>query len=289
MPINLNNINKGDGVGVEKTANNANSRINALAGFGQDYGQQEARLALALSDVGIGGGGGGGSSQNQIEFQDTILQDSTDALFISSREIDEETGAVTVTTRLLDGTAYTPTPPFTLPKNLEYTGYSVKYVSLANGTNINIGDTLVKYFVSPFSDPGFEQAGFWFNETLGRVSISPPTNVVELEMLTRSQKVLREVSTSNSLIQVKTGNALIKDIFVDNLGTGAFFVQIFQSQTGSPTAGAVPIESYRIFSNGSISIQTTRVYLGEVYVGFSSTAGTYTPSTNQKNYIISFE
>lgn len=42
-----------------------NARFLALIGYGDDYGSEEARLALAISDAG-GGGGGGGTSAGTI-------------------------------------------------------------------------------------------------------------------------------------------------------------------------------------------------------------------------------
>lgn len=295
MSIDLNNINKGNGVGAEKTANNANSRVNALAGFGQDYGQQEARLALALADAGLGGGGGGGGltqaqaqaaftaaleSQNQVEFQEILLQDSTGTVFISSRLINEETGAITISTRLLDGNNYTPISPITKP--IEPIQYTRKYRALFSDPGVNLGDILVQYISA-------SNTINWTNERTGLIISSPSGEIISVDKALTGQQVQSFVNSTLSTFQMKLTNTLLKSIYIDNLAPGVIYLQIFQGLSAAPNTGAIPQECYRIPSNGSISLELDRVYSSQMYIGISSTIGTFTASAQLKNLVVGYE
>lgn len=90
-------------------------------------------------------------------------------------------------------------------------------------------------------------------------------------------------------MQIKVANALIRSIYVDNLQTGIIYLGIHTGLSAAPVAGSVPVESYRIPSNGSTSIELDRVYSnGQVWLSFSSTPGAITLSPNTKNVIARF-
>jgi hypothetical protein len=55
------------------------------------------------------------ASQSQVETAETPLEDSTGTVFFSVKVIDEETGAITYSNRLPNGTAYTPVGAATTP------------------------------------------------------------------------------------------------------------------------------------------------------------------------------
>ena len=81
MGIDSKTTNNGSQTDGQLKENESNSRAEGLAGFGKDYGSNEARLALALADAGVGGGGGGGTTTGGSTSASTIssgIDGSTD-------------------------------------------------------------------------------------------------------------------------------------------------------------------------------------------------------------------
>ena len=125
-----------------------------------------AAIVLFLTQVGDGDtgdgtapAGGGGltqtqaqaaftaalQAQNQVEFQDILLEDANGVVYISTRQIDEETGTVVFTSRLPDGTAHTPVAPVTIPQSRPGTSDSIFFrVINGNGSTTSTGDYLTK-------------------------------------------------------------------------------------------------------------------------------------------------
>lgn len=109
-----------------------------------------------LSAVGSSGGGGGGitqtqvqtamtnalNSQSQLEFADTLLEDSTGTLFHSTKTVNEETGAVTYTTQLPGGALYTPVNPITVPSKSNLVAIQNNITDIVNKTIITARDTI---------------------------------------------------------------------------------------------------------------------------------------------------
>ena len=144
-----------------------------------------AAIVLFLTQVGDGDtgdgtapAGGGGltqtqaqaaftaalQAQNQVEFQDILLEDANGVVYISTRQIDEETGTVVFTSRLPDGTAHTPVAPVTIPQSRPGTSDSIFFrVINGNGSTTSTGDYLTKEISR--NAAGAIASTRWFNIT----------------------------------------------------------------------------------------------------------------------------
>lgn len=166
----------------------------------------------------------------------------------------------------------------------------ILYRSLVTAGDINIGDIIRFRYHALFSQPGAATSSSWSNETTGALNITAPTltDLVPLTVSENGQNVTRLVNSNTSTLQVKATNALIKSIYVDNLQAGIIYLDIFQGNAAAPVNTNIPLESYRVPSNGSTSIELDRVYTGQVWLAFSSTPGALTLSANNKNVIVRF-
>lgn len=165
--------------------------------------------------------------------------------------------------------------------------------AIANSAGIVIGDLLEFNETVFYTIPGSPQFTGWRNLTQKTNNISAPatTAFVWLDALENLQPILRLVNNNVAANQVGAGatNRIITSIFVENLSATPLFLQIFQNLLAAPVSGAtVPTESYRLAANGAISpnFGKGRVYLGQLWVGISTTNGVYTASTALKNLTI---
>jgi hypothetical protein len=129
---------------------------------------------------GSGGGGGGGGltqaeaqaaftsalqSQNQVEFQDILLEDANGVVYISTRQINEETGVVTFTNRKLDGTAHTPAQPVAIAvAKDDKTSFWANVAS----TGVSVGDQVIRTILPNGSVS-------WWNKTAGASVATAPS------------------------------------------------------------------------------------------------------------------
>ncbi len=285
----------------------SNTNISSLPGFGANFGTKEARFALAMSAAGLGGGGGGGGgltqaeaqaaftaalqSQAASEFSDMVLQDSAGTKFIRRTSIDEETGAIAFSNLNLDGTSATVVPPFSLPSTILNNTRLAKAIAVSTG--VAIGDILEFKYSADSNTPHVIATSGWNNLTqqVNNIAAPPASNYIYLDQITSGDVKARLVNSAASAILIKPTNGIIKSIYIDNLAAGIIFVQVFQGLTALPAVGAVPLESYRCPSNGSISFDfgpSGVVYTGQIYLGFSTTAGTFTAAANNKNLVVNY-
>lgn len=156
---------------------------------------------------------------------------------------------------------------------------------------INPGDVIRRSSNSFYTQPNNPSFVFWSNDTTGSTNITAPaiTGLVPMTVANGGQNVARLVNSNASTLQIKVSNALIRSVYVDNLQAGIIYLGIHTGLSAAPVAGNVPVESYRIPSNGSTSIELDRVYSnGQVWLSFSSTPGAITLSPNNKNVIARF-
>lgn len=165
------------------------------------------------------------------------------------------------------------------------------YRALVTQSGVNPGDVIRRSSNSFFTQPNNPNFTYWSNDTTGVINISAPAiaGLVPMTVVNGGQNVVRLVNSNASTLQIKVSNALIRSIYVDNLQTGIIYLGIHTGLSAAPVAGNVPLESYRIPSNGSTSIELDRVYSnGQVWLSFSSTPGAITLSPNTKNVIARF-
>lgn len=165
------------------------------------------------------------------------------------------------------------------------------YRALVAQPGINPGDVIRRSSNSFFSQPNNPSYVYWSNDTTGVLNIAVPAiaGLVPMTVVSGGQNVVRLVNSNASTLQIKLSNALIRSVYVDNLQTGIIYLGIHTGLSAAPAAGNVPVESYRIPSNGSTSIELDRVYSnGQVWLSFSSTPGAITLSPNNKNVIARF-
>jgi hypothetical protein len=103
-----------------------------------------------------------------------------------------------------------------------------------------------------------------------------------------NQGVFRLVNSTSDSGLLSTVNATINNIYMDNLATSTQFILIYQNITGTPVGSVGLVESYRVFSNATFDLNINRKFIGPIYFAFSSAAGTFTPSTQLKNLVVTF-
>jgi hypothetical protein len=165
----------------------------------------------------------------------------------------------------------------------------IYYVVLTAATGFAVGDIARRVTRASTTTPANILSTRWDNATQKTNNVTPPplANIIEQENIRDKQNVIRLVNSTASSQLVKTTNAYLKDIYIDNLGAQQF-LQIFQGLAAAPVNGAVPTECYRIPANGTVGLSLNRVYTGQVHLAFSSTAATLTLLSVAKNAIIGF-
>ena len=163
------------------------------------------------------------------------------------------------------------------------------YRVLVASTGFAVGDIARRSSRSFWTQPGNTSFNGWSNDTQRTQNLTAPplTNLIELNNAQDGQNVIRLVNTNTSVLLIKATNALIKSIYMDNLGA-LTYLGIHQGLSTAPVNGNAPTESYRIPANGSVSFDFDRVYTGQVYLTFSSTPGNITLASINKNLIVRF-
>jgi hypothetical protein len=144
-----------------------------------------AAIVLFLTQVGDGDtgdgtapAGGGGltqtqaqaaftaalQAQNQVEFQDILLEDANGVVYISTRQIDEETGTVVFTNRKLDGTAHTPVQPVAIAVGKED---KTSFWANVASAGVSVGDQVIRTILPNGSVS-------WWNKTAGASIATAP-------------------------------------------------------------------------------------------------------------------
>lgn len=172
----------------------------------------------------------------------------------------------------------------------QYVSTTTDYICITATTGFNVGDyakQIVNYRPSDFSTV---ISTYWLNYTTGLLTNTAPTlsNFILKENALDSQNVTRLVNSTASSVLVKATNTFIKSIYFDNISASVVYLDLYQGLTASPANSSTPLESYRCPSNGSISLELNRVYTGQTYLAFSSTAGPLTLSSSAKNLIIKY-
>ncbi|MGL5075633.1 MAG: hypothetical protein ACRDBG_07290, partial [Waterburya sp.] len=163
------------------------------------------------------------------------------------------------------------------------------YRVLVASTGFAVGDIARRSTRSNFSSPNSPIFTQWSNDTQKTIGLTAPTlaNLVVLTNAQDGQNVDRKLNNTASAFQLKATNALIKSVYIDNLGA-LMYLQIHQGLTAAPATGSIPTETYRIPANGSVSFEFDRVYTGQVWLTFSTTVATFTASTVAKNIYTRF-
>lgn len=163
------------------------------------------------------------------------------------------------------------------------------YRVLVASTGFAAGDIARRASRSFWTQPTIQTFTGWSNDTQKTQNLSAPpiANLVALVNAQDGQNVDRRLNNTTSAFQLKATNALIKSVYIDNLGA-LMYLQIHQGLAAAPATGAVPTETYRIPANGTISFEFDRVYTGQVWLAFSTTVGTFTASAVAKNIYTRF-
>ncbi len=163
------------------------------------------------------------------------------------------------------------------------------YRVLVASTGFAVGDIARRSTRSVFSSPNSPTFTQWSNDTQKTIGLTAPAlaNLVALTNTQDGQNVDRRLNTTVSAFQLKATNALIKSVYIDNLGA-LMYLQIHQGLAATPATGAIPTETYRIPANGTLSIELDRVYTGQVWLAFSTTVATFTASAVAKNIYTRF-
>jgi hypothetical protein len=131
-------------------------------------------------------------SQNQVEFQQSFLEDNN-GTFIRVVNINEETGVTTTTDTTLAGAPYTPVGTIrlasqarldTLIDRASFSRSDKTYYRVINGNGVNTSAGDYIYSVNRYNSAGDLDTVKWFNLTTGNIAIPAPISS-DLKLWTR--------------------------------------------------------------------------------------------------------
>lgn len=144
----------------------------ASGGGGLTQTQAQAAFTAALQ------------AQSQVEFQDILLEDANGVVYISTRQVDEETGTVTFTSRLPNGSTHTPAAPVKVPQTQSATSEALYFrVMVGNGVNTSNGDYISKEITR--NSAGSVVGTRWFNITQNVPITGTLPNQLDLKLWNR--------------------------------------------------------------------------------------------------------